>query len=200
MKNKKLTEESPLKIGDNWLKPQKGRILISEPFAGDFVFKKSVVYIVEHSEQQTMGFILNKPVDMDKNPFFKIIGLLPYELSFGGPVGMNRILYLHTLDSETIPGSKEIFDGIFLGGNYKSVLKLVESGKIGEKDVRFFLGCAVWSPKQLEREIASKFWIVGNLPKDKIMDYNGDVWASAVKQLGGRYKLWEDLPSNPMWN
>ena len=194
------TNDGLLKIGENWLNPKKGRVLISEPFASDMIFKKSVVYIVDHSEDSTMGFILNKQVDIEGNPFFRIIGVLPFELSFGGPVAINRILYIHTLGPQVIPNSVEISDGIYLGGDYKAVRDKIDSGEASPKDVRFFLGYAGWSSHQLEQEIKSKFWIVGNLDKETIMDYHSDVWGEAVKKLGGRYKLWENLPSNPQLN
>jgi putative transcriptional regulator len=196
----KTNVESLLKIGENWLNPKKGRVLISEPFASDMIFKKSVVYIVEHSENNTMGFILNKRVNIETNPFFRVIGVLPFELSFGGPVGVNRILFLHTLGLNVIPGSKEIADGIFLGGNYKVVREKLDSGEISDRDVRFFIGCAGWSPKQLENEINSKFWVVGNLDKSIIMDFHSDIWGEAVKSLGGKYALWKNLPEDPSLN
>ena len=188
-----------LKIGENWLNPRKGRVLISEPFGSDAIFRKSVVYITEHSDKLTSGFIINKPVGLNNNSFFRLISFMPFDLSFGGPVEINRILFIHTLGSQ-IAGSVEIADGIYFGGDYRTVIKKMESGEASRNDVRFFMGYALWHPKQLENEIKSKYWIVGNLEKDVIMDYNSDTWASAVKNLGGRYSFWQNLPSNPMWN
>jgi putative transcriptional regulator len=52
---------------ENTLLPQKGRILISEPFLMDNYFKRSIVLITEHSDEGTVGFVLNKPVNMKVN-------------------------------------------------------------------------------------------------------------------------------------
>ena len=49
---------------DQNLTPHKGRILISEPFLLDNYFKRSIVLITEHSEEGTVGFVLNKPVSL----------------------------------------------------------------------------------------------------------------------------------------
>ena len=49
------------KISDfNILDPQKGRVLISEPFMADPYFKRSVVLLIEHNDEGSFGFILNK--------------------------------------------------------------------------------------------------------------------------------------------
>jgi putative AlgH/UPF0301 family transcriptional regulator len=52
---------------DQNLTPQKGRILISEPFLLDNYFKRSIVLITEHSKEGTVGFVLNKPVSIKIN-------------------------------------------------------------------------------------------------------------------------------------
>ena len=44
----------------NKLKPVKGRLLISDPFLPDPYFKRSVVLLVDHNEEGSLGFILNK--------------------------------------------------------------------------------------------------------------------------------------------
>ena len=41
---------------------KQGRVLISEPFLNDTYFRRSVVLLTEHSEEGSVGFVLNKPV------------------------------------------------------------------------------------------------------------------------------------------
>jgi len=53
-------------IENNKLAKQ-GRILISEPFLSDTYFHRSVVFLTEHSEEGSVGFVLNKPVDLSVN-------------------------------------------------------------------------------------------------------------------------------------
>ena len=43
--------------------PGIGKILVSEPFLLDSYFKRSVILLGEHSEEGTVGFILNKQTD-----------------------------------------------------------------------------------------------------------------------------------------
>ena len=50
---------------------RKGKCLISEPFSPDSFFGRSIVFITEHnSEEGTLGYILNKPVDIPIEELF----------------------------------------------------------------------------------------------------------------------------------
>ena len=48
-------------------KISKGKILIAEPFMVDPNFKRSVILMCEHEEDGSLGFILNKSLDMKVN-------------------------------------------------------------------------------------------------------------------------------------
>ncbi|MDO4704287.1 YqgE/AlgH family protein [Tannerella sp.] len=58
------------KIKHNDLRPGKGKILISEPFLQDAYFQRSVVLLVEHNQNGSMGFVVNKPTGLIVNDFF----------------------------------------------------------------------------------------------------------------------------------
>ena len=47
------------KIETNHVAPQKGRILIAEPFLPGSYFNRSVILLVAHSDKGAVGFILN---------------------------------------------------------------------------------------------------------------------------------------------
>jgi hypothetical protein len=55
------------KITHNNVLPEKGHILISEPFLQDAYFQRSVVLLVEHDKKGSMGFVLNKKLEMNLN-------------------------------------------------------------------------------------------------------------------------------------
>ncbi len=40
--------------------PEKGKILISEPFLPDTFFNRTIVYLADHNAEGSVGFILNK--------------------------------------------------------------------------------------------------------------------------------------------
>ena len=52
------------KIETNNITPYKGSILIAEPFLNDIYFKRSIVFLTEHNSDGSVGFVLNKPVNL----------------------------------------------------------------------------------------------------------------------------------------
>ena len=55
------------KIETNHIVPAKGRILISEPFLRDQIFGRSVVLLIDHTPDGSMGLVLNKPLPISLN-------------------------------------------------------------------------------------------------------------------------------------
>ena len=79
--------------------------LIAMPAMEDPYFAKSLVYVAEHSDQGTLGVIVNRPIDMTLSALFQRIELpfvsgtladLP--VFFGGPVQTDRGFVLHRRD------------------------------------------------------------------------------------------------------
>ncbi|MGK0454276.1 MAG: putative transcriptional regulator, partial [Paraglaciecola sp.] len=47
-----------------YLKPLKGRLLIAEPsILNDNSFNRAIILITEHTESNSVGFILNRPLE-----------------------------------------------------------------------------------------------------------------------------------------
>ena len=189
-----------LSIDRNWLKPEAGRILISKPFSGDVNFDKSIVYLTECDENGTVGFILNKPVLNHIEIMRGEHKTGTWNLWYGGPVKSDSVYFIHNAGKDALPGSIEIADGLCWGGDFSLVTQKLENGELNEKNFRFFLGYSGWENGQLDREINEKYWIVGKLDASIIMNTEADVWKEAVKNLGGRYRVWENLPPDPLLN
>ncbi len=180
--------------------PQKGKVLISEPFIGDQYFKRSVVLLTEHSKEGSVGFVLNKPVDIKVKEVIKGFPNIETVVSMGGPVGTDTIHYLHTL-GEIIPGSVHVFGDLYWGGNFETVKDMLETGLISDHNIRFFVGYSGWAPKQLEQEITEDSWVITQIPPIRIMENrSSDSWKEALVQLGKKYKLWANFPDNPDLN
>src|SRR5204863_9279875 len=117
--------------------PGVGRILVSEPFLLDSYFKRSVILLGEHSEEGTVGFILNKPTDLKLNDALEDFPPFDVPLYFGGPVQTDTIHFLHTLGGK-LAGSKELIPGIFWGGELETLKVLIDTGQVSKNDIRFF--------------------------------------------------------------
>lgn len=188
------------KIEHNNEKPDKGKILISEPFLGDIYFKRSIVLITEHNNEGTVGFVLNKPVGVNVTEVLNNFPGIDAPITMGGPVGMDSIYFLHTLGGR-IPNSLHVFDNVYWGGDFDYLKKLIEKGEIGNNQIRFFVGYSGWEPKQLDREISENSWLVANIDSAIVMrNYSEDMWKVALQNLDKKYRIWSNYPENPLMN
>jgi putative transcriptional regulator len=188
------------KIEGVGLAPQRGRILISEPFLNDTYFKRSVVLLTEHSEEGSVGFVLNKPVDVSVADILEDFPDVGAHVTIGGPVQTNTVHYLHTL-GEVIPNSINVLPGIFWGGDFDAVKKMIFAGQIGAREIRFFIGYSGWKPLQLEEELEQNAWVVSEIDPVRVMQLqNQNSWQKTLENLGGKYKIWINTPENPGFN
>lgn len=185
---------------ENKLKASKGKLLISEPTLADSYFKRSVVLLTEHNETGTVGFILNKRVDIRLNEAIEDFKSFDFPLYFGGPVKRDNLFYIHTF-GEQIEGSMRILDGLYWGGNFDQLKALILDGKASEKEVKFFLGYSGWEPDQLDREMVEHSWFVANSSKSLIMqDNDKEMWREVMKKMGSEFAMLSNFPDNPSMN
>ena len=55
------------KIETNHIVPTRGKVLISEPFLCDHMFGRAVILLVDHTQDGTMGLVMNKPLPLFLN-------------------------------------------------------------------------------------------------------------------------------------
>ena len=53
-----------VKLDYTKFKPEQGKLLISEPFSSDPNFKRTVVLLASHNEEGSVGFVLNRPMQL----------------------------------------------------------------------------------------------------------------------------------------
>jgi putative transcriptional regulator len=184
----------------NKLEPQKGRLLLTEPFEESEYFQRSVIVLCEHNEDGTFGFVLNNYVDIDLSDFDEMPEF-DTRLSLGGPVNSKNLYYIHTL-GDRLDGSILIHDNIYAGGDFNTLKDLMREGEVGRNEVRFFLGYSGWVQNQLNGEIMDNAWLVVDIETtEQIMDIdNEELWSQLMKKQGGKYKAFAHFPKNPELN
>jgi putative transcriptional regulator len=182
---------------ENKRKAKKGRVLLSDPFAEDQFFGRSVVYLCEHNEEGSFGFVLNNYIDLDLNEIAKNFPNLTTKVSIGGPVKTENIYFIHTIGNK-IPDSQHVSDGIYLGGDYDTLLQLIDKGEVTTKEVRFFLGYSGWSPDQLQEELVNHAWIVAPvINPGEVMDVNiEDLYINYMRRQGKKYDILSRSPKD----
>ena len=187
-------------INYNRLRPEGGRVLISEPFLYDPFFKRTVVFLVEFDEEGALGFILNKPL---KVLIHDIVEEFPYfqaDVHFGGPVAEESLFYLHTI-GEKLEGSKEVMPGLWWGSDFDQLKSMINTRQITPNDVRFFVGYSGWGEEQLATELEEQSWIVAETDAKQVMTgADEEFWAEKLKSMGSKFAIIANFPEDPSLN
>jgi len=184
------------------LSPQKGYLLIAEPFMSGAYFSRSVIILIEHGNQGSMGMVLNKRTSLFINDFFagmEDMSSIPVYL--GGPVATDHLYFIHSL-GDIIPDCVKITEDLYFGGDFESIIYYILNGNPVDGMLRFFLGYSGWSENQLSDEIKDDSWLVGKpIPSSLIMQAEGEMfWKSTVESVGGIYKAWVNFPKHVILN
>lgn len=190
------------KITHNNLLPAQGSILISEPFLQDAYFQRAVVLLVEHTDQGSMGFVLNKKTDLIVNAFFPELEEFPeMPIYLGGPVSANRLFFIHSLGDLIIPDSVKINDHLYFDGDFEALKRYIQTGHPIDGKVKFFLGYSGWTEGQLGNEIDHNSWVVSHTSKNNVLLADGEgFWKDSLGDLGGNYEAWTKYPKDPYLN
>ena len=193
-------EADIFKIESNNVLPSQGKILISEPFLCDVTFRRSVVLLVDHTNEGTMGLIINKELPLSLNHLineFKYIDTIP--LFNGGPICTDTLFYLHTLPD--IPEAFQVNQELYINGNFDAIKRYILQGNPVEGKIRFFLGYSGWQYEQLEREITENSWMVSKEEASYLLtEESKDMWRKSLEKLGSKYEAWSRFPQVPSLN
>jgi putative transcriptional regulator len=186
----------------NNVRPEKGKILISEPFLQGISFQRAVILLVEHNAKNSMGFVLNKRTDLVVNDFLPELKHLPdIPIYLGGPVHFNHLFYIHLLGDDIVPDGAKIGKKLRFDGNFEALKRYIANGGAVEGKVKFFMGYSGWSENQLNDEIMRDSWLVGETsPQNMMLADDESFWDYALDTLGNPYTLWKNYPKNPEWN
>lgn len=187
------------KIRRNRKKVEIGDILIAEPFLEGKYFSRSVIFMVEHDEKGSIGFVLNKPMAYSASDLVTELAGINFPVHVGGPVEPNQLYYLHK--HPELEDALHIANDIYWGGDFTALVQMLKEGRILPEEIRFFAGYSGWDSGQLERELEENTWMVGDITSEGFFDVeNEDLWESSMSALGGRYKIWSNFPKDPIMN
>lgn len=181
-------------------RPAPGRFLVSEPFMGDPNFQRSVVFLTEHSDQGSLGFVMNRQLSTGVHDLIDELPEFDAPTFLGGPVEQNTLHYIHRL-GETLPNSQSISEGIYWSGDFDILSDMIRTDTVSQKDILFFVGYSGWGPGQLEKELEQKSWIVAPGSSDFIfMNDYGDLWQKVLGSMGEKYRIISNYPIDPQLN
>ncbi|HEY6504273.1 MAG TPA: YqgE/AlgH family protein [Chitinophagaceae bacterium] len=182
------------------VEPGPGILLIADPFLKDPNFLRTVVFLCEHKEEGSFGFVLNRKYENTLDELLPDLEDLKLPVYYGGPVQMDTIHFLHQYPAE-IPGGEEVIKGVYWGGDFEKVVEMLKNGTAHPDKIRFYIGYSGWSDGQLTTEIKDKSWLTVAGTRKLIFHRNyEEIWKDSLKQLGGDYKMMINFPIDPQLN
>lgn len=177
-----------------------GILLIADPFLKDPNFIRTVVFLCDHQQEGSFGFVLNRNYDHTLDELVNGAEGLKIPVYFGGPVQMDTIHFLHQFPY-IIPGGLEITEGIFWGGDFEAAIEQLRSGKIDKGKIRFFIGYSGWGNGQLPDELKEKSWLTVMATRKLIFHKKiNEIWKESLRHLGGDYEMMANFPIDPLLN
>lgn len=162
-----------------------GQLLVASEEMKDPRFVETVIYLVRHNAEGTLGLVINRPVA--KGPIDDLLkgfgapakgSKREVIIHYGGPVGTRQGFVLHS-DDVKLEDTLVVKDGIAMTSDVKMIETIAEGH--GPKQALVMLGYAGWAPGQLAAEIKNQAWFL--IPADKTIIFGKDAdkkWMQAT--------------------
>ena len=179
---------------------EKGVLLAATPLLEDANFHRSVVLLLEHNSEGSLGVILNRPIAVDSS----LLHALPAwaddineESQFfgGGPVQPNALLALAPT-SDSLRGGTPLNESIALL-DLEATSDLRGSALV---NVRFYFGYSGWSPGQLAMEIEEGAWWTFKSRTEDLFAEPHDCWREVLARQSSAARLLAVCPDQPFMN
>lgn len=179
--------------------------LIASPKLDDSPFERAVILMVQHDSQGSMGYIINKRVDINFGSLLASIdeGLdltipdqtFARQVFFGGPVRVSQLWLIHR-DEGAVPSEdpqqlaeQEASGDIVFAEHWKvsASAETIESVATNSSEAPLFpvLGYSGWGAGQLEDEIEDGSWLMCDFSQDLLLHEDPKtLWKKALDQTG----------------
>jgi putative transcriptional regulator len=160
-------------------------LLIAMPTIKDDFFEKTVILMIEHGDEGAFGLVLNRKTIHEASLVTKQFGLkwssLHPSLYKGGPVHPSGLWILHP-DEYQYAETITLCEGVATSRSKDALTALVEEK---EPNIKLLVGCAAWTPGQLENELISGYWLLASVNEQFIFDVpSEELWETVIRSLG----------------
>lgn len=168
-------------------------LLLAMPQVVDPFFSRSVVLLLHHTDEGSLGFIINRPTEIQLHEILKGMEIAWNGASdalafFGGPVQsqMGTVIFGSAAGVEVVAadgnGLTEICPGVLMTQQMEDLGKLALDPPAR---FRLYLGYAGWDAGQLVSEIMRNDWLTAPV-RDRLLfcDHPDTVWEEALQSLG----------------
>ena len=169
-----------------------GKLLVATPQLMDPNFHRTVVLIIQHDEEGTVGVVLNRETVeavRDHLPRWKSKVIKPGLIHYGGPVEPEVAIAL-SLASE----------GMSTGLVGLTMVDLGSDPPPDAPSVRVYSGYAGWGAGQLEAELVTGSWYVVQASPEDPFDAPTDQWQKVLKRQPGFLSFVASFPDDVTMN
>ncbi|MEO2004467.1 MAG: YqgE/AlgH family protein [Candidatus Poribacteria bacterium] len=183
---------------------QPGTLLLSVPELQDPNFMHSIVLIGEHSDKGAYGLVLNQTTGLTSGQIFadrEGLSDTSFPVHTGGPVGRDTLQFLHNAP-DVVTGGRELADGVYIGGEFDGLARLLEDEERARERLRLYLGYSGWGAGQLDGEFAIGSWMPATLEADIVFSSESteDAWRRVMRSLGKTGRDLAQMPPDVTWN
>lgn len=164
--------------------PEKGVFLVAKRSMPDPRFRETVVLLLAHGDGGTLGVIINRPTDIpfsEALPDLSDISEENHTLFFGGPVALDRLVFLMRAGTPPTPAEHVMAD-VYYSASRDVLEGLLKQSK-GARELRMFVGHSGWSPGQLASEIARGDWLLVRADARTVFEKELDeIWPELIHE------------------
>ena len=168
-----------------------GLFLVSSRALTDPHFSRTVIYLVAHNDEGSLGLVINRPSEIRLADAVSGVDAEAGEdhaIYYGGPVRHNMITMLIRSEQEN-PLVRQVDDDVFFSHDRRVLDRLLDEHKPTDA-LRFYMGHAGWVPGQLQQEIERGEWFV--ISADPVTIFSSrpaSLWTRLIDKLdpGGLY-------------
>jgi putative transcriptional regulator len=181
------------------MESQRGQLLIAGPALLDPNFWRTVVLVVEHSDDGAFGLVLNRVSETtvgEAVPDLDALVDADEPIYIGGPVQPSGVIVLGQFEDPD-DAALLAFDEVGVLATGSSMLE----SSAGLRTSRAFVGHAGWGPGQLDSELDRGDWIVEPAQFDDTFSQDPpQLWSAVLARKGGSYALLARMPPDPSLN
>ncbi len=171
---------------------QEGKILLYNSHYHPF-YESGCVLLLDHRQEGSIGIMINKESSLTVNDALDDFPRIANELNFGGPSDTDTIHFFHR--QENLLGRKEVFPGLYWGGDLDLMISWINKGIMDPKKIKFYAGHCHWHQDQLEEEVSNNIWSVtsGKL-QDVFSEDPDNLWYNYQLQKTASTHVLTNLP------
>jgi putative transcriptional regulator len=178
------------------------KLLVAAPEMRDPNFARTVVFVVDHTDEGALGIVLNRPSDTRPDRLdddWQALVLAPSVVFVGGPVQMGEatIAFGRVARVEASDAWQPLLGRV----GSVDIATTVAGAHPHLEAVRMFSGYAGWGPGQLEAELEHGGWhVLDAEPDDLLTTSPAELWRRVLRRQNATLAMTANRPLDTSTN